>query len=582
VRCAAEVVIPFLLLISAYVPVLQASPQEGSQTSQTETVRGVVINSITHEPIPRALVSSPDNRFATMTDSQGRFEFSIPRQDNNQSPLAGFNSTTVYYGTGVQTVTSFNGGTALMARKPGFISDPAEGAQNVPPHSGQEITISLVPEALIVGRVVLPSSDGATPIQLQLYRRQVQEGRAHWVLAGDTTARTNGEFRFADLSPGLYKLFTLELLDQDPETFRRGAQLYGYPPAYFPEASNFASATTIHLAAGKTFHAEVSPRRQPYYTVKVPVANAVPGAPIGVSVLVQGRRGPGFSLGYNDRDRSIEGMLPNGVYTLEATSYGPTPANGVVTISVRDGAAEGPPMILSANSSIPVNVRWELTSIDNRQSEMVKRGRGRYVNVRLEPAEDFGQQQSGFLRNPTNPKDDTLVIDGVAPGRYWVHLDPVLGFPASVSSGGVDLLHHPLIVAAGGTSPIEITMRDDGATIEGTIEGASAVFSGAGSSDAPAADNAGSGSFMPAFVYCIPVPDSTGRFAQTPVGQNGEFSLSNLSAGTYRILAFRRPQQELEYEDAEAMRAYDSKGVVVRLVPGQREHVRLPLISPGE
>jgi hypothetical protein len=582
VRCAAEVVIPFLLLISAYVPVLQASPQEASQNSQTETVRGIVINSITHEPIGRALVSSPDSRFATMTDSQGHFEFNIPREQNNPLQATGFNgTTTVFQGADGQTVTSWSGAAALEARKPGFITERFEGYQS-PAAPGQEITLSLVPEALIVGRVVLPSSDGATPIQLQLYRRQVQEGRAHWVPAGDTTARANGEFRFADLSAGMYKLFTLELLDQDPETFRRGAQLYGYPPIYFPGAQSFASASIIHLSAGKTFHADLAPVRQPYYPVKIPVSNAAPGVPVGVNVLVQGHRGPGFSLGYNDRERTIQGMLPNGVYTLEATGYGPSPASGVVTISVQNAAAEGPPMMLSANSSIPVNVRWELTSLDNRQSEMVKRGRGRYVNVRLEPAEDFGQQQGGFLRNPTNSKDDTLVIDGVAPGRYWVRLDPVLGFPAAVTSGGINLLHHPLVVAAGGTAPIEITMRDDGATIEGSIEGSSLSVAGAEASEGAAAGSPLSGSFMPAFIYCIPLPESTGRFAQTPVAQNGEFSVINLSAGTYRILAFRRPQPELEYEDPEAMRAYDSKGVVVRLVPGQKEHVRLPLISSGE
>jgi len=275
-------------------------------------------------------------------------------------------------------------------------------------------------------------------------------------------------------------------------------------------------------------------------------------------------------------------MLPNGVYTVEATSYGPSPASGVVTISVRDAAAEGPPMMLVSNSSIPVNVRWELTSIDNRNSEVVKRGRGRYVNVRLEPADDFGQQRGGFLRNPTGPKDDTLTIDGVAPGRYWVHLDPALGFPAAVSSGGVDLLHHPFVVSAGGTSPIEITMRDDGATIEGSVEGVGTSNVATGSDGASTAITTGAGSFTSAFVYCVPLPDSTGRFAQASATQNGEFNLPNLSAGTYRVLAFRRPQPELEYEDPEAMRAYDSKGVIVRLIPGQKEHIRLPLVSPGE
>ena len=576
-RCAAEVVIPFLLLISAYVPVLRASPQEASQNSQTETVRGIVINSITHEPIGRALVSSPDSRFATMTDSQGRFEFSIANIKATTSE--GVATGVISSNAPPPIVVGRTWLSMLTARKPGFITDPIEGSQS-PASPGQEITLPLVPEALIVGRVLLPSSDGETPIQLQLYKRQVQEGRAHWVLVGDTTARANGEFRFADLSPGMYKLFTLELLDRDPETFRRGAQLFGYPPIYFPGAQNFASATTIHLSAGKTFHADLAPVRQPYYPVKIPVSNAVPGVPVGVNVLVQGHRGPGFSLGYDDRERTIQGMLPNGVYTLEATGYGPSTASGVVTTSVRDAAVEGPPMMLVANTSIPVNVRWELTSIDNRSSEVVKRGRGRFVNVRLEPAEDFGQQQGGFLRNPTNPKDDTLVIDGVAPGRYWVHLDSPLGFPAAITSGGVDLLHHPLVVSAGGTAPIEITMRDDGAAVEGTIEGASTAL--AGGSGTPVEENSLSGSFMPAFVYCIPLSDSTGRFAQTPAAQNGEFNLPNLSAGTYRILAFRRPQPELEYEDPEAMRTYDSKGVIVRLVPGQKEHVRLPLISSGE
>src|SRR5215472_6958566 len=47
-------------------------------TSETHHIRGTVVNRVTHEPIPRALVSSPDNRFATMTDGEGHFEFSFP------------------------------------------------------------------------------------------------------------------------------------------------------------------------------------------------------------------------------------------------------------------------------------------------------------------------------------------------------------------------------------------------------------------------------------------------------------------------------------------------------------------------
>ena len=53
---------------------------QSSQTDTTETtsVRGTVVNSVTREGIGRALVASPDNRFATLTDSEGHLEFIMP------------------------------------------------------------------------------------------------------------------------------------------------------------------------------------------------------------------------------------------------------------------------------------------------------------------------------------------------------------------------------------------------------------------------------------------------------------------------------------------------------------------------
>ena len=52
-----------------------------------------------------------------------------------------------------------------------------------------------------------------------------------------------------------------------------------------------------------------------------------------------------------------------------------------------------------------------------------------------------------------------------------MHVNTQLGYVAAVNSGGLDLLHNPLVVPLGGTSsPIETTLRDDGATVEGTIE----------------------------------------------------------------------------------------------------------------
>jgi hypothetical protein len=62
---------------------------------------------------------------------------------------------------------------------------------------------------------------------------------------------------------------------------------------------------------------------------------------------------------------------------------------------------------------------------------------------------------------------------------------------------------------------------------------------------------------------------------------DGSFQVQQLPPGAYRILAFDR-RQELEYGNPEAMRAYEGKGPVIRLAPGQTEHVRVWLISSTE
>jgi hypothetical protein len=61
------------------------------------------------------------------------------------------------------------------------------------------------------------------------------------------------------------------------------------------------------------------------------------------------------------------------------------------------------------------------------------------------------------------------------------------------------------------------------------------------------------------------------------VSPDGSFVSPELAPGAYRLLAFDHPGQELEYRNPEAMRAYDSKGLVVRVAGGQKERVQLQI-----
>ena len=88
-----------------------------------------------------------------------------------------------------------------------------------------------------------------------------------------------------------------------------------------------------------------------------------------------------------------------------------------------------------------------------------------------------------------------------------------------------------------------------------------------------------SGNPLFAYVYCIPLPDSSGRFTEAGVSAEGTFRFQQLPPGAYRVLAFDHQQSELEYRNAEAMSVYEGKGPVVRLAAGQTEQVRVNLIS---
>jgi hypothetical protein len=258
---------------------------------------------------------------------------------------------------------------------------------------------------------------------------------------------------------------------------------------------------------------------------------------------------------------------------------------------VKGAAAEGSSLTLSPFGSVRINAQRdfkpdpESDGNQERATQVVTnqdQWRRSTLNVRLESAEEFPQSNNfAQLRPPTGPRDDSLVLDNVAPGRYWVHIDSARGFAASVTAGDLDLLRHPLTVGPGANLTVDVSLRDDGAEISGSIED---IRGDAGENDEgqPSSQVGFTGTlggWPTGYVYFIPLSDSPGQFRETPVSPDGKFNLQQLPPGAYRVLAFDHQQQDLEYRDPEAMRAYDNKGPVVRLVAGQKETLRLPLIA---
>jgi hypothetical protein len=113
-------------------------------------------------------------------------------------------------------------------------------------------------------------------------------------------------------------------------------------------------------------------------------------------------------------------------------------------------------------------------------------------------------------------------------------------------------------------------MRDDNAELEGTLLGASATAPDSGRS-APQA-----------WVYCIPLPDSSGQFLELAASSDGKFDDQRVAPGVYRVVAFASPQHQFPYRDAEAMKLYETKGQIVHFAPGQKVTLQLQTISGTE
>jgi hypothetical protein len=581
--CAALAVASWLTLAplgKTQTPAQTTGVQAGpSSPSSPDSVEGTVLNRVTGEPVARALVYSADRLFATFTDDRGHFEFKFPEKETNRPPRPS--------GDDPEALRAYqqwhqrnSRPQTFSARKPGFLSIEENWVMSY--SSARHITpvlLELEPEGHIIGHIQLLDADGTENGQVQLYLQEFEEGRPSWRRVDTAKIRANGEFRFAELPAGTYKVFTLEQMERIPPIFNARTQMFGYPPVYFPNSKDFSSAPEIHLAAGATFEANISLARREYYPVKIAVSGAATGNGFSIVVYPQGHPGPGYELGFDPSEEAVRGFLPDGSYTLKlSTRQQQQGSSGILNFTVRGGPVEGLSLAMIPNISLVVRVKtdFQLEVSSNEQAQ--QRGEPRTISrsqvaVSLSPVDSF-EGARGEFANLRSSEENGGTIANIAPGTYWVRIQTPAGYAASATWGGTDLLRHPLVVGSDGAgTPIEIVLRDDGAEVSGTVRD-------------PRHDPPPSNESLPppssAIVYFVPERDSEGQFVSTRVMDAGRFWLSHIPPGTYRLLAFESPQKELDLLNPVEMRKYESKGIVLQLAPKQREELANPILVVDE
>ncbi len=487
---------------------------------------------------------------AVLTDNDGHFEFNLPA-----------------------------GQAFLNLQRPGYGNQGQASTHAIQVGADMPaLTFSFVPQALITGQVTLSTADSADGIRVTAYRKRILNGRAQWAMQG--TARTNSEgtFRLAGLPPGTYLLYTQPARESN-EPSQPGKTVEGYAAAYYPGVADASAAGLLTLNAGQHAVADFMLTRQAFYSVTAVITNREGGEGTYLQVRDRSGRKMGFPTRWNPQQGTAQTYVPNGSYILEARR-GRAALYGRVEFTVAGAPIGGLNLPLLPMHGIPVTVRKDFTATANTGSDgrLFQYAGGANamsagLNATLVPAEEFADQMAGGGRMrpvPGASDGNSFEIENVAPGRYWIETTPFQGYVSSITGGGVDLAREPLSVDAGSTSaPIEITLRNDTGTISGQLNG-----------QAGTTGSAAIGEVRQAYIYAVPLYASSAPIAQAGAGSSGQFTISNLPPGSYRVLAFDA-QQEIDFHTPEGLAKYAGKGQTVTVEAGGTANAQLDSIQTG-
>lgn len=511
-----------LLLISCCSgQVASISGQAASDPSKAHTVTGSVVNSVTGEPIRRALVQVGAS-FA-FTGPDGHFQMDgVP-----------------------------DGQAYATAQKPGFFN--LEGAQQSMATVGSstnEVLVKLMPEAKLQGRIVDEDGEPIEGLQVQLMGEQIVGGRKEWQDRARASTDENGTYRIENLMPGLYLLRT----EVHPVFGFRNARMTGqyrqeaYPARFYPNSPDMSAAQPLDLKPGEQGEADLalSPVRA------FAVSGSVSPAPDHVGISIEDSSGQETQMGARfDRRKGRFSFLavPAGTWTIISRSQEMQDQSyyGEQAITVGASDIEGVQVLMQPLYPIKVHV---VNALEGDSPGM---------QVQLVPEQRRGRRGMFVATPEKENSQEQLVFNGVPPGKYNISAQPFgMRCVEAAVSGNTDLAQNELVVPAGPPAPpISITLGNDCGTVSGTVR---------------ATEGSANGTVLLVSNSLLTQP----KIAQ--IQRGGSFTFQNLSPGEYHVYAISSIEG-LEYGNAEALR--DFGGQQIELGPNQKADVTLDLAIRG-
>lgn len=537
-RSALLLVLSLWGVLSA-AAVAQISTSQPTRSDASFTLSGSVVNSVTGESVGHALVwLSGASQRTVFTDGEGHFQIE---------------------GLPAGTVT-------VRAQKPGYFSqeNPGRGGNGLVTVGSNmsSVVLKLTPQSTISGRITDATGQAIEHLPVRLTAKPLREGRKHWEPRGQQQTDEDGRYRFANLMSGTYYLSAGPGSDDTRLLAGNERPKTGYPSVYYPDVPDLASAAPIQLAAGQHAEADFSMSAGPVYHISGRVSP--PQQSVGFQFLSQAGDDLSLPIRFHGDTNTFDIYgVPPGTYEVKAFSQaGPDqPLRAEARVNVAANV-ENLNLLFAPAVSIPVVVRME-SRASSSEGAGASGMQGPPISVRLIPSDPTTPESySTVVRG--SPGAYSVMLQNVEPGKYSVDLIPRgAWYVQSAQYGQTNLLYDDLsIAAAGQTYSMEVVLRNDSATLTGTVR----------TSDGTGAQ---------ATVVAVPEPASkiAAKVARAS-SQNG-FIFNGLAPGEYLIYAFDYADG-IEYSNPDVLQAYASQAAHVTLSPNQKTQVALDLISTGE
>jgi hypothetical protein len=514
--------------ISAYQNSTSNTADEGSVS-----LKGTVVDSATGEPIHKALVQAGGAiSRAMLTGPDGKFDFEGMRP----------------------------GPVVVNIRKPGYFNEYELSEANHRPDSFDlqpstpPIVLKLIPEGVIYGRITQENGEPLENISVNLTHMHNINGHLVKEPQGNAVTDEDGAFRLAELTPGTY--FISVSSNQNGLFMNIGPPAsvikQGLPLTFYPGVPDLDSAGPIIVQPGTRFDASFSPPARPLYQLAGTISGFSRGGQ--VEILFVSATGEQFPLQVQfDPQTGIfqAPSVPAGQYIIVAicqcdngkTFVGTTPVN-------LNSNLVGLHVSIEQLLSIDVDYSFELS---NRAQESSRHPANiQLVSTNLPMTE---------TENSSNNRHGGDAIPDVFPGTYQAIVRPEgPWYVASATYGSSDLFRDPIVIAPG-TAPerIQVTLRDDGATLNGTVMNGDQPVAGA----------------------VLLISDSSPtqpRVIET--NARGNFQASMLAPGTYNAIAFDR-LEDLEYANPQALLPFATREKELTLAANGAATIQLELVSRG-